>query len=121
MSGSQTTEVPPSVLLTTIESNERAANRTIMEKTTYTLNSLKPEGPNQEVMFYKLNQDGSSEHGTTLEEMLRVSIERLQELNERFSCRENALAITKMQEALMWLNARTANRIARGVEGTHAA
>lgn len=92
-----------------------------MEKTTYSLNSFKPEGPNQEVSFYKLNEDGSSEHGTTLEEMLRVSIERLQDLNERFSCRENAIAITKMQEALMWLNARTENRKARGVEGKHQA
>lgn len=92
-----------------------------MEKTTYTLNSFKPEGPTQEVSFYKLNEDGTSEHGTTLEEMLRVSIERLIELNDRFSCRENALAITKMQEALMWLNARTENRKKRGVEGTHAA
>lgn len=90
-----------------------------MENNTYTLNSFKPEGPNQTVVFYKMNEDGSSEHGTTLEEMLRVSIERLQDLNAKHSCRENALAITKMQEALMWLNERTANRIERGVEGTH--
>lgn len=90
-----------------------------MENNTYTLNSFKPEGQIQEVKFYKLNKDGTSEHGTTLEEMLRVSIERLQDLNERHSCRENALAITKMQEALMWLNERTRERKARGVEGKH--
>lgn len=90
-------------------------------KTTYTLNSFKPEGANQEVTFYKMNEDGSSEHGTTLGEMLRVSIERLRDLNARFSCRENAVAITKMQEALMWLNERTKNRTARGVEGKHVA
>jgi len=54
-----------------------------------------------------------------LEEMLRVSIERLQDLNSRFACRENSIAITKMQEALMWLNARTADRESRGVEGKH--
>jgi hypothetical protein len=92
-----------------------------MEKTTYTLTSFREEGPRQEVSFYKLNEDGTFEHGTTLEEMLRVSIERLKELNERFSCRENAIAITKMQEALMWLNERTRERKARGVEGKHAA
>jgi len=73
----------------------------------------------QEVTFYKLNEDGTNENGTTLEEMLRVSIERLQDLNGRFPCRENSLAITKMEEALMWLNKRTENRTARGVEGTH--
>ena len=92
-----------------------------MEKTTYSLRSFKPEGPDQEVSFYKLNEDGSFEHGTTLEEMLRVCVERLQELNGRFSSRENALAITKMQEALMWLNERTRERKARDVEGKLAA
>lgn len=89
------------------------------EKTTYTLHSFRAEGPNQEVSFYKLNEDGSSQDGTTVEEMLCVCIERLKELNERFSCRENALAITKMQEALSWLNERTRERKARGVEGKH--
>lgn len=36
-----------------------------------------------------------------------------------FSCRENALAITKLEEALHWLNARTSRRELAGVEGTH--
>lgn len=92
-----------------------------MENTTYTLGSFRPEGPSQEVSFYKLNEDGTHEHGTTLEEMLRVCIERLKALNERFSCRENAIAITKMQEALLWLNERTRERRERGVEGKHLA
>src|SRR3990167_583521 len=64
----------------------------------------------QKVVFYKMNPDGSYENGTTLEEMIGVSIERLQDLNARFSCRENSLAITKLEEALMWLNKRTENR-----------
>ena len=75
----------------------------------------------QSVAFYEMKENGSFDNGTTLEEMLRVSIERLQDLNNRFSCRENSLAITKMQEALMWLNARTTDRIARNVEGKHIA
>jgi hypothetical protein len=37
----------------------------------------------------------------------------------KFACRENALAITHLEEALHWLQARTADREARGVEGTH--
>lgn len=36
-----------------------------------------------------------------------------------FACRENALALTKIQEALMWLQKRTRDRLARGVEGTN--
>src|SRR3990167_3257004 len=64
----------------------------------------------QKVVFYKLNEDGSYKNGTTMEEMLRVCIERLKNLNERFSCRENDLAITKMEEALGCLNKRTEDR-----------
>jgi len=73
----------------------------------------------QKVVFYKKNLDGTEVNGTTLEEMLRVSIERLTDLNSKFPCRENSIALTKMQEALMWLNKRTEDRIARGVEGKH--
>lgn len=75
----------------------------------------------QPVVFYEMETDGTWTNGTTLEEMLRVSIERLQDLNSRLPCRESSLALTKMQEALMWLNARTADRVARGVEGKHVA
>lgn len=35
-----------------------------------------------------------------------------------FACRENAVALTKIQEAMMWLQKRTLDRIRRGVEGT---
>lgn len=34
-----------------------------------------------------------------------------------FACRENAVALTKLQEAIMWLQKRTRDRMARGVEG----
>ena len=47
-------------------------------------------------------------------------IEFYQEANKgKFKCRENATAITKLDEALMWLNKRTQDREARQVEGTH--
>jgi hypothetical protein len=36
-----------------------------------------------------------------------------------FKCRENAIAITKLEEALMWLRKRTQDREIRGVEGSH--
>lgn len=55
--------------------------------------------------------------GTTNEEVLRVLIDRMQYLNGKFPCRENALVITKLEESLMWLNKRTADRVARSVEG----
>lgn len=89
----------------------------------YYLANFKRESDNslmhQKIAFYELNEDETFNNGTTLEEMLRVSVERLQDLNNRFACRENSLAITKMQEALMWLNKRTEDRVARRVEGKH--
>lgn len=42
----------------------------------------------------------------------------LEGLNKQFPCRENSLAITKLEEALMWLDKRRIDREARGVEGT---
>lgn len=38
-------------------------------------------------------------------------------LNEAFPCRENALTITKIEEAIHWQEARTKDRLKRGVEG----
>lgn len=55
--------------------------------------------------------------GTTNEAVLEVLIDRLNSMGAKFPCRENSIAITKLEEALMWLNRRTANRKARGVEG----
>jgi len=37
----------------------------------------------------------------------------------KFNCRENAIAVTKLEEALMWLNKRTSDREGRQVEGEH--
>lgn len=55
--------------------------------------------------------------GTTNEEVLAVLIDRLNYLNGKFPCRENAIAITHIETALLWLNKRTADRLNRGVEG----
>lgn len=59
--------------------------------------------------------------GTTNEEVLEMLIDRLRFLGNKLPSRENSIAVTKCEEALMWLNKRTAERKARGVEGTHKA
>lgn len=56
-------------------------------------------------------------NGIQNEHLLAIMVHRLKFLNEKFPCRENSIAITKIEEALMWLDARTKNRIQRGVEG----
>ena len=55
--------------------------------------------------------------GTTNEELIAVLIDRLGFLQSKFPCKENACAITKLEEGLMWLNKRTADRMKRNVEG----
>ena len=59
--------------------------------------------------------------GTTNEEVLAVLINRMQYLQGKFPCRENAIVITKLEESLMWLNKRTSDRIKRNVEGKQVA
>lgn len=59
--------------------------------------------------------------GTTNEELIEILINRLQYLNGKFPCRENSVALTKLDEALLWLQKRTADRIKRDVEGKNVA
>ncbi|MCK5504563.1 MAG: hypothetical protein KAJ10_05345 [Thermodesulfovibrionia bacterium] len=68
-------------------------------------------------------QDGSikenSVNGCHQEDLLAIVIDRLRGFQSgEFRCRENAIALTKIEEALHWLNHRTSDRIERGVEGT---
>jgi len=61
-------------------------------------------------------------NGLQIEDLLNICIDRLERLQAgKFSCRENAVAITKLEEAMHWLNHRTADRKKRGVEGYNAA
>jgi len=57
-------------------------------------------------------------NGISDEALLAVLIDRLQGFQAGpFSCRENAIALTKMEEAMHWLQHRTRDRLNRGVEG----
>lgn len=58
-------------------------------------------------------------NGCAIEDVIDVLIYRLEGFQKTdFRCRENALAITKLEEAKLWLLYRTAKRQAQGVEGT---
>jgi hypothetical protein len=61
-------------------------------------------------------------NGVTQEALLAVCVDRLRSFQSGpFACRENAIALTKLEEAMHWLHSRTRARMARGVEGTTAA
>lgn len=75
----------------------------------------------QTVVFYELNEDGSKQDGTTVEAVIQVAIARLTDLNSRFQSPFNDHALSALNEAIAQLNARTRDRVSRGVEGTHQA
>lgn len=56
-------------------------------------------------------------NGITNEALLAILVHRINYLNAKFPCRENSLALTKIEEASHWLEARTKARLERGVEG----
>lgn len=58
-------------------------------------------------------------NGIFMEDMISICIERLREFQKsKFKRRENAIVITKLEEALMWLNYRYDDRVNRNVDGT---
>ena len=60
-------------------------------------------------------------NGAFVETVIAAALQRIEYYQStKFKCRENALAITKLEEALHWLNHRTQARETRQVEGTHA-
>lgn len=59
-------------------------------------------------------------NGVCNEDLIAMVICRLEHFNKsEFSSRDNAMAITKLEEALLWLRKRTIGRENRGVEGTN--
>ncbi len=58
-------------------------------------------------------------NGISQEALVAVVIDRLRSFQAgEYKCRENAVALTHFEEGLMWLQKRTRDRMARGVEGT---
>jgi len=63
--------------------------------------------------------------GAFVEDVIEAARQRLEFYQTasggRYACRQNALAITKLEEALHWLTARRMERESRGVQGEHRA
>jgi hypothetical protein len=59
------------------------------------------------------------QNGALVEDVLEACLGRLRQFQEtRFSCPENVLAASAIEEALKWLQKRTEDREKRLVEGT---
>lgn len=60
-----------------------------------------------------------SQHGVLDVDLLEIVRDRLKCFQSGdYACRENACALTHIEEALMWLNKRVEDRAERGVLGT---
>lgn len=65
--------------------------------------------------------DRKEPNGAWVQEALLACIERMKFYqSSKFACRENALALTHMQEAMHWLQHRHDERELREVQGTHS-
>lgn len=81
-----------------------------------------PDMPPTRISFQNgpINEDGNGVNGLTHEVMLAIVADRLRSFQDGpYSCKENACALTKIEEAMHWLQQRTIKRMRRGVEGTH--
>lgn len=60
-------------------------------------------------------------NGITQEVLLAIVADRLRSFQAGpYKCKENACALTHIEEAMHWLQQRTIARMRRGVEGTHS-
>ena len=86
------------------------------------LTSHKVNGPDhQDITFQEGPIAEYGVNGISNEALLAIIEDRLAGFQAGpFACRENALALTKIQEAMHWLHHRTRERVTRGVEGTHS-
>ncbi len=73
-----------------------------------------PDETGHTIMFQSSPAD---QFGMQNEDLIALLILRIQALNEKLPCRENSLAITKLQESLFWLQERTRAREEQGIEG----
>lgn len=65
--------------------------------------------------------DRKEPNGAFVEGIISAAIGRLEFYQaSKFKCRENALTITKLEEAMHWCCARTDRREKAGTEGTHS-
>lgn len=75
----------------------------------------------REIVFQKgPRKEERSIHGLLDNDLLEIVRDRLRCFQEgEFACRENACALTHIEEALMWMNKRAEDRAERNVLGTY--
>lgn len=88
----------------------------------YNANELQNVDPRFEKLCSVDFQEGpikeNGVNGVCNEDLIAMIICRLEHFQKsEYTCRENEMAITKLEESLLWLRKRTMGRQKRGVEG----
>jgi hypothetical protein len=60
-------------------------------------------------------------NGCQIDDVIAWAKDKIEGFNSAFPCRENSVVITKLDEALLWLYKRKADREKRSVEGLNKA
>lgn len=89
-----------------------------------TLMEVPGNGSEMKCVMHVNWQDGpvdGEQNGAFVEDVIEAARQRIAFFNSnpKFRCRENSLAITKLEEALQWLDWRTRQRVNQGVENTY--
>jgi hypothetical protein len=102
---------------------------TLVEGVTYKLPTYKvtsqgiEDGEGVTILFCKGDRNDESklrQEGVFTETLLQTALQYLQSVNiGPLSTRETSMAITKIDEALMWINKRAEDRKLREVQGTY--
>lgn len=74
----------------------------------------------EDYVTFRMQRGPIKEHGVNgcqIDDLIKFVADTITVLNKKFSCRENSLAITKLEEAWLWCQARKLDREARNVEG----
>jgi hypothetical protein len=94
----------------------------IVKKVFYDAQNSGPEGrqPFLTVNFQNGPIKEFGVNGVMNEDLIVIVIDRMRGFQSGdYACRQNELALTKLEEALMWMRDRTNEREQRGVEGTN--
>jgi len=68
-------------------------------------------------MLTKPASEGGDLNRCQFTDLIATGLKMLEYLNNNYPCKENAISIRKIKEALYWQEQRTKDRQARGVEG----
>lgn len=71
-----------------------------------------------EIKFQTGGAATTEKNGIFIEDLLIVAYAKLKEYNDQLPCRENSIALTKIEESILWLTKRKLEREHRGVYGT---